>query len=260
MSRFGELLRFYRDGCADQEFNKRRLSQARLGELLGRHLGLTSGYTAAAVSDWERGKSKINADDRLMLVNLIKVLREGGGLRTVMEANTLLLAGNYRPLDDDELRLVFPEGPASSADQPPPPSSGGEWRLMVMFLGELVFRPADKLRQLMSGATGEPPPQWPRLFLHVLGWPFRRWSSEQALVAVIWIATWLLAWGTTFPLLDWPFANLEMACVSALLYAGGALIVPLLVGGLRRTGPEGFWQRQKLVAGWRARRLEYSRR
>ena len=257
MSRFGELLRFYRDGCADKAFNKRRLSQARLGELLGQHLGLTNGYTAAAVSDWERGKSKINADDRLMLANLIKVLREGGGLQTAMEANTLLLSGNYRPLDEAEHRLVFPDAPAAGADPPPPPASGGEWRLMVMFLGELVFRPAEALRQLMTGANNEPPPEWPRLFLHALGWPFRRWSSEQALAAALWIGTWLFAWWTTFSLLQWPFTSQEQAYVAALFYVGGTLIVPLLVGGLRRTQPEEFWQRQKSVAGWRVRFFTY---
>ena len=64
MSRFGELLRYYRERCADPALNRGRLTQARLGELVGKELGLDGGYSGAAVSEWERGKSKIDADDR----------------------------------------------------------------------------------------------------------------------------------------------------------------------------------------------------
>jgi hypothetical protein len=64
------------------------------------------GYSGAAVSDWERGKSKINADERLVLVTMIKVLHDHGGLQTVELANLLLEAGNYRALDEDEARKI----------------------------------------------------------------------------------------------------------------------------------------------------------
>ena len=78
MSDFGNLLRNFRVGCKDPLFPARRLSQARFGQLLGNEFGIQS-YSGAAVSDWEHGKSKIHADDRLVLVALINVLHEGGG-------------------------------------------------------------------------------------------------------------------------------------------------------------------------------------
>lgn len=46
------------------------VSQETLGELLNEEIGIH--YTGAAISDWERGKSKINADDRLLLISLVK--------------------------------------------------------------------------------------------------------------------------------------------------------------------------------------------
>jgi transcriptional regulator with XRE-family HTH domain len=84
----------------------RRLSQERLGELLGRELGIGS-YSGAAVSDWENGKSKIHADDRSLLISLIKILVNGGGCKTVEDANELLRLGNYRSLDESETVTVF---------------------------------------------------------------------------------------------------------------------------------------------------------
>ncbi|MGB3713944.1 MAG: NACHT domain-containing protein [Candidatus Promineifilaceae bacterium] len=105
MRTFGQLLRIYRRQCQDPERGG-LLTQDRLGELLGVALG-DAGYSGAAVSDWERDKSKINEDDRLVLVNLIKVLHQCEGLETPAEANELLGAGNYRDLDSDESRSVF---------------------------------------------------------------------------------------------------------------------------------------------------------
>lgn len=106
MSTFGQLLRQYRRQCADP-LRGGMLTQARLGELLGDELG-HAGYSGAAVSDWERDKSKIHADDRPVLVALTAVLHHCGGLETVDAANSFLTAGNYRALDDSELADLFP--------------------------------------------------------------------------------------------------------------------------------------------------------
>ncbi|MCA9955630.1 MAG: ATP-binding protein, partial [Anaerolineales bacterium] len=78
---------------------------------MAERLSIESGvetYTGSTVSNWERGLNKIRRDDRHVLVGLIKVLHEGGGIKTPEAANLLLLAGNYRPLDDGELRDVNP--------------------------------------------------------------------------------------------------------------------------------------------------------
>jgi hypothetical protein len=102
MMTFGEKLRFGRQNCYDPDNPGQRLSQQQLGKLLGQELELRTGYSGAAISDWERGKSKINADERLVLVSLLKVLYQCGGLKTIADADSLLETGNYRALNDNE--------------------------------------------------------------------------------------------------------------------------------------------------------------
>ncbi len=99
MQSFGQLLRFYRRRCSDP-LRGGLLTQERLGELIGDEIGGT-GFSGAAVSDWERDKSKISADDRLVLVALATVLKQCGGLQTQAEADEMLRLGNYRALDDE---------------------------------------------------------------------------------------------------------------------------------------------------------------
>ena len=109
MNKFGELLHDYRLNCDDPDYPKRPLlSQARLGELLGKELGVRVGYSGAAVSDWERGKSKIHADERNVLVKLIKVLHRCGGITSLSEADELLQAGNYSALQPKEIQADLP--------------------------------------------------------------------------------------------------------------------------------------------------------
>lgn len=107
MNRFGTLLRVYRRQCRDP-LRGGMLTQERLGELLGTALG-HAGYSGAAVSDWERNKSKIDEDDRPLLLSLLSVLVACHGMLTVQEANELLHAGNYRGLNPEEQRLLFPD-------------------------------------------------------------------------------------------------------------------------------------------------------
>ena len=246
MSRFGELLRYYRERCADPDRLKGKLTQARLGEFLGAVLGLQSGYTAAAVSEWERGKSRIAADNRLVLTALIEVLKRRGGLRSLNEADTFLLAGKYSPLDDDERRRIFPEG---LPDKPEAPSRGDledQWRLIVMFLGELIFRPSEELRAVVTSASEGPLPAWPRILLALLGWPMKNWSGAGVLGALAWVVVWLLTWAVTFPVLRWPFADRQQALIAVAWYVAGAFILPLFVGTLTRTKDDEFWNRLKL--------------
>jgi hypothetical protein len=63
VSTFGKVLRTFREMTRDPDRHNRSLSQARLGELIG-HTMDDRGVTGAAVSDWERGQSKISAEDR----------------------------------------------------------------------------------------------------------------------------------------------------------------------------------------------------
>ncbi|MCB2209372.1 helix-turn-helix domain-containing protein [bacterium] len=101
---FGSLLRLYRHRCSDPETG-RRLSQERLGSLIGEKLGTP--YTAQAVSDWERDQSQIHKDHRQVLVALIQILHEMGGINHPEDAERLLAVGNYRGLTIAEQSQVF---------------------------------------------------------------------------------------------------------------------------------------------------------
>ena len=61
MTTFGQQVRAYRKQCRDS-LHGGTLTQVRLGELLGDELGHT-GYSGAAVSDWERDLSLIHISE-----------------------------------------------------------------------------------------------------------------------------------------------------------------------------------------------------
>lgn len=118
---FGKLLRAARHKAFDDERGK-KLTQERLGELIGQKLGIT-GYTGAMISYWENNNNQINKDDREVLVSLIKVLHECRGLPTAGEANELLWAGNYRGLSEKEEGDIFgtkPDVPSEPPDREAP--------------------------------------------------------------------------------------------------------------------------------------------
>ncbi len=119
METFGRLLRVYRSGCVDTERGKRSLTQERFGELIGQQLG-GSGYSGAAISDWERDKSQIHKDDRRVLLSVINVLHACGGIPNLAEANKLLAAGHYGALSTAEQHQVnaawLEERPSATAD------------------------------------------------------------------------------------------------------------------------------------------------
>ena len=108
MNEFAKLIRHYRKQSNDPDHNG-TLTQARLGELLGNQLGLRAGYSGAAVSDWERGKSLIANADRAVLVALVKLFYDCRGIHTLEESNKFLWAGGYRPLDEAECGKIFPK-------------------------------------------------------------------------------------------------------------------------------------------------------
>ncbi len=144
MRSFGELLREYRLRCRDP-LKGGPLSQQRLGDLLGDYLG-GAGYTNAAVSDWELNKSKISADNRLLLESLIRLLIEYDGLTDLEEANRLLAAGNYRALDQAEIERVFQARPErlsegrENSHRPktiPPPTLSPERKKQLVLLSKV---------------------------------------------------------------------------------------------------------------------------
>jgi transcriptional regulator with XRE-family HTH domain len=238
MSQFGQSLRDYRMRCTDPQTGK-TLTQERLAELLG--------YTPQTISLWERGRSKIHADDRHVLVNILKVLHNYEGMPSLSEANTLLSAGNYRPLNDDEQRQVFPGEPVHAAELAVPVTSHEKGQTAEAPPEGFINQFKEKLGALMSKAAEGPPPKWPRLLVALIRWPLDRLTNVRMAQALFWIWTWLITWLMITPSLHWPFFNREQAWMAIVCYAGGTLISPLLIGSLTSTSDNAFWQQHNLA-------------
>ena len=148
MKEFGKELRKLRQRCNAPESPHGKLTQEKFGELVGRELGIS--YSGAAVSDWERGKSKIHADDRIVLTALIKTLHEQGGIEALLDANQLLEAGNYRVLDDDEKQKVFGKIAEEINVEPPAPTQNTSRSLFPLLLENLFSISQDEYQQLVT--------------------------------------------------------------------------------------------------------------
>lgn len=99
MSLFGDLFRQYRKRAG--------LTQEHLADLLGQE-PIGEGFTGATISHWENGIFHIRQDRRNLLVNLIKVLHQHGGIHSLEQANGWLAAGDYRPLNETEIHQITP--------------------------------------------------------------------------------------------------------------------------------------------------------
>jgi hypothetical protein len=242
VSRFGELVRYYRLRSRDPQPPHKVLTQARLGELLGEALG-DGGYTGAAVSEWERSKSHPAHDQRPVLVGLVKVLYACGGLQAPDEADTLLKAGDYRSLNPEEKKRVAPEW-NTSAGEAPSPSAGLGQMIWLSALEELA-KPGEVLSDLWR-ASKDHPAGLGGATLDWLGQQTRDLSGGQVLRWLGWLVVWLASWSLTFPMLRWPFSGPEQVRQGAWLYLIGALTLPLGVAVLTRTYADQFWIKQNL--------------
>jgi len=98
---------------------------------------------------------------------------------------------------------------------------------------------------VIAKAQEGPSPSWPRLLAAFLQKASSRWSLS--VTSIIWIAVWLIAWWLIAPSLRWPFSDRSSAYSAIVMYAGGTLVVPLLVGLLIRTKDSEYWKRQGLA-------------
>jgi len=243
MTAFGDQLRIFRQRCQDSSSPHGRLTQEKFGELLGEKLGI--GYTGAAVSDWERGKSKIYADDRLVSLAMVQVLREQGGLTTIGEANHLLAAGNFRDLDPEEIRQIFGididpmHGPHSAAGLKTSKS------LFSSLLGGLFSLSEEEVREWKLKIEKGPSPSWPRWLAAFLRLASDRFSISIA--TVLWFSIGLMAWWLVALSLRWPFASRAVAVHAIGMYVVGTLIIPLVIGLLVDTKHDEYWRGQGLA-------------
>ena len=201
---FGEALRRFRQTSNDSERFNRRLSQERLGELIGDEMG-DMGYSGAAISYWELGESKINAEDRNVLIALIKVLHKCGGLRILDDANQLLEAGNYRILDIKETQQIFGEIAEEINVEPPTPKQDTSRSLFPLLLENLFSISEDEYQALITTVEEGPRPTWPRLLAAFMRKASDNWSLS--ITDINWIWVWLLEWWLIAPSLRWPFEN-----------------------------------------------------
>jgi len=241
---FGDALRKFRQGSNDPHRLNRRLTQERLGDLIGEEMG-DLGYTGAAISEWERGKSKPSPDDRKVLIALMHILYRCSGLQTVSEAEQLLKLGNYRALDEDETRRIFQDNPNGIDAEEAVSKEKNSERSASSWLAGMFSISQNELNQLLTKAREGPEPFWPRVLATLMRSVSDQFSPSMS--TILWIVVWLLTMWLISPSLRFPFADHDAAFVALCLYAGASLIIPLLVGALVNTKDSEYWKAQSGV-------------
>lgn len=102
---FGQALATYRKRSNDKAFGK-YLTQQRLAELIDMETGFPS-FAASTISNWELDKSYIRPRERYLLIAMVKILYQYDGLRSIKEADELLVAGGYTRLSIEEQEHIF---------------------------------------------------------------------------------------------------------------------------------------------------------
>jgi len=238
LTAFGEALRTFRNASNDPHRLKRRLSQARLGRLIGEEMG-DWGFTGTAVSYWESGESTIHAGDRNVLLALIQVLHRCEGLKTLAEANHLLELGNYRILNEGEAQKIFIEITDGLNS-----GQGGNPKTRIPSPMENLFTVSEKeLKVIIDKAKRDgPDPWWPRVLAALMRKATDRFSLS--LRTVLWVWIWLMACWLIGPSLRLSFADHDAMLLAMQKYVSGSLIVPLMLGLLINTKDSEYWRLQ----------------
>ena len=244
MITFGKILRAYRQASNDPKRLNRRLTQERLGDLIGEEMR-DLGVSGPAISYWESGESKINAQDRGVLLALIKVLHKCGGLKTLVDANRLLRAGNYSELNQEETEDIFGKFSDDPKMEEALPKRINSKSFFSSLMENLLEVSELDLREALTKAEEGPSPSWPRKLAWLMRKGSERWSLS--ISSVFWIAAWALAWWLIRPSLRWPFADRSVALQAMGMYTVGTLIIPLLIGLLINTKNNEYWKQQKLT-------------
>lgn len=225
MTHFGDLLRQFRRQSLDRR-SGRPLTQQRLAELLEQTTGIS--YTSGAISEWERNRSQINKDDRRVLLGLVIVLHECGGIGDRSAADRLLAAGNYRRLDALEAEQVNSNW-LEPGDDPPDPGEPNPFRIVVQVLIEWLENPWEQLRSMVAASNGGAPPDSTDLAVLLLRRFFAGWTPWRV---IYWSATFLATlaiWHFMPPLLDW---SRDPTIITGGGYIAVGLLGPALVAAL----------------------------
>jgi hypothetical protein len=155
-----------------------------------------------------------------------------------------LAGGNYRSLNKEETQEIFGGIPDEASDKQSrlqQKTSGS----FIRFLLENLFAVSENERnELFAKAEEGPSPSWPRKLAVLMQKASEHWSIS--LSSIFWVATWTLAWWLMIPSLRWPFTDRVSAYSAIVMYVGGTLAVPLLIGALITTKDSEYWKQQGL--------------
>lgn len=238
---FGGTLYSFRLRTIDPKTGK-PLTQQKFGEQAGHELGRAA-YTGAAVSDWERGKSKINADDRLLLISLVKILNRCGGIKSPDDANLLLESGNFRALNKSEMDTLFPDYKEETGEHVP-----SQHRSNFQYLLENLFfiSPAE-YQEMLEKAKQGPDPYWPRMAVSIIRKFSESLTPSSVPKGILWL--WIIWLASKFfigPSLTLNLGSREEVLKSVVGYAAGSIIIPSLIGGMINTKNNLYWIRQNM--------------
>lgn len=121
--------------------------------------------------------------------------------------------------------------------------------LKTMF-GELAWRPRNlwaEVEETRAANEQSGPAHWTDAVVLVMQRLFAGWTGRRFLQALAWFVLWLAAWLSAIPFFTWPFPDPFAAKQAALVFAGGASLVPLGIGLLCPTRTDVYWQAQKLA-------------
>ena len=222
--------------------------------MMGLELG-DRGFTGAAISEWEHGKSRIQADHRIVLVCLVKVLHDCGGLHTLAEANEFLESGDYRALNEGEAKKIFRQSQFDLFVQPASSTLLESRSGFLWTIGTLLFESPQEFQGLLTKAEEGPLPSWPRVLAMFMRKVSERWSLS--VTGIFWLAVWLLAWWLIAPSLRWPFVDRSSAFSAIVKYMAGTLVVPLLIGLLINTKNSKYWKQQNPSSSFLLRLYTY---
>ena len=239
MNNFGKQLRFFRNQSEDPKTGK-HLTQEFLASSLYEEMGIQ--YTGAAVSDWERGESKINADDRLLLLSLVKILNRYGGIKSSSEADQLLESGNYRALNQTEKADLFSSETKRVASPLVVPMIAKSQSYIHFLLGDQIYK---EIKEATREEQKGPQPSWPRVMASLIRKTTAHITTFDVFRIIVWLWTWVLAYLLVTPSLQWSQMTEKNILQTVILYAIGSLILPLIIGAMTRVGRNEFWKDKK---------------
>jgi len=251
MSTFGESLLELRNRSSDPYHPNRKLSQERFGQLLGEEMA-DHGFSGTAVHYWENGKSQIHKDDRIVLITILKVLYKNGGLKTIAEAESLLIYGNYRALDENEKQQIFPKNLLTSPIL-------SEIRNQIIPVEPLAGNASSRFdfQEIVTKASNGPPPAWPRITAAVLRKASDHVEAANPVRLLIWLPVWILAYNLLSPSLQWPYFNYKIAEDSIYFYMAATFILPLLIGLFTNTEKNPVWNSREKASPLTIRAYTY---